>query len=146
VVDRTRTALCSTSHGDHERAAWASLHVTHVAAFAHMRSVGLTGVGDAGCLGWVIALYRELADHGLLTVRIYAMIRETGADFDALSMTGPWDRAAVRVHPMNSYAATLNVRPLRVNIAIGVPRISSRRLRGVGAPCSGIFLSHDRAD
>ena len=71
------------------------------AAFAHMNSVGLTGVGDAGCPGWEIALYRELADHGRLTVRMYAMIRETGPDFDALSKTGPLigyghDRLTVR--------------------------------------------------
>jgi predicted amidohydrolase YtcJ len=54
-----------------------------------MNSVGLTGVGDAGCPAWEIALYRELADRGELTVRMYAMIRDTGADFDALSKAGP---------------------------------------------------------
>lgn len=59
------------------------------AAFAHMNSVGLTAVGDAGCPGWEIALYRELADRGELTVRVYAMIRGTGADFDALAKQGP---------------------------------------------------------
>ena len=71
------------------------------AAFAHMNSVGLTGVGDAGCPAWEIALYRELADHGELTVRMYAMIRDTGADFDALAKSGPLvgyadDRLTVR--------------------------------------------------
>jgi hypothetical protein len=71
------------------------------AAFAHMNSVGLTGVGDAGCPAAEIALYRDLADHGELTVRVYAMIRDTGADFDALSKAGPLigygdDRLTVR--------------------------------------------------
>lgn len=71
------------------------------AAFAHMNSVGLTAVGDAGCPAWEIALYRELADRGELTVRMYAMIRDTGADFDALAKSGPLigygdDRLTVR--------------------------------------------------
>ncbi|MDE2137143.1 MAG: amidohydrolase, partial [Gammaproteobacteria bacterium] len=69
--------------------------------FAHMNSVGLTGVGDAGCSAAEIALYRSLADHGELTVRVYAMIRDTGADFDALAKAGPLigygdDRLTVR--------------------------------------------------
>jgi predicted amidohydrolase YtcJ len=72
-----------------------------LAAFAHMNSVGLTGVGDAGCPAWEIALYRELADRGELTVHMYAMIRDTGADFDALAKSGPLigygdDRLTVR--------------------------------------------------
>ncbi|HUO19108.1 MAG TPA: amidohydrolase [Steroidobacteraceae bacterium] len=71
------------------------------AAFRHMNSVGLTAVGDAGCPGWEIALYRELADRRELTVRVYAMIRGTGADFDALARSGPLigygdDRLTVR--------------------------------------------------
>ncbi len=71
------------------------------AAFAHLNSVGLTGVGDAGCPAWEIALYRELADRGELTVHMYAMIRDTGADFDALAKSGPLigygdDRLTVR--------------------------------------------------
>jgi len=71
------------------------------AAFAHMNSVGLTAVGDAGCPAWEIALYRELADRGELTVHMYAMIRDTGADFDALAKSGPLigygdDRLTVR--------------------------------------------------
>jgi predicted amidohydrolase YtcJ len=70
-------------------------------AFAHMHSVGLTGVGDAGCPGWEIALYRNLADRGELTVRMYAMIRDTGSDFDVVSKSGPLvgygdDRLTVR--------------------------------------------------
>jgi predicted amidohydrolase YtcJ len=71
------------------------------AAFRHMNSVGLTAVGDAGCPAWEIALYRELADRGELTVHVYAMIRGTGADFDALARSGPLigyanDRLTVR--------------------------------------------------
>jgi hypothetical protein len=58
-------------------------------ALAHMNSVGLTGVGDAGDTASDIALYRELADRGELSVRVYAMIRDTGSDFAALSKDGP---------------------------------------------------------
>jgi predicted amidohydrolase YtcJ len=54
-----------------------------------MNSVGLTGVGDAGDTASDIALYRELADRGELSVRVYAMIRDTGSDFAALSKDGP---------------------------------------------------------
>jgi predicted amidohydrolase YtcJ len=71
------------------------------AALAHMNSVGLTGVGDAGDDAREIAIYREMADQGRLTVRIYAMIRDTGPDFAALSKHGPLigyahDRLTVR--------------------------------------------------
>jgi predicted amidohydrolase YtcJ len=59
------------------------------AALSHMNSVGLTGVGDAGINAAQAAVYRQMADEGLLTVRIYAMIRDTGADFRALSSRGP---------------------------------------------------------
>lgn len=59
------------------------------AALSHMNSVGLTGVGDAGINAAQAAIYRQMADEGLLTVRIYAMIRDTGADFRALSSQGP---------------------------------------------------------
>ncbi len=54
-----------------------------------MNSVGLTGVGDAGVSAHEVALYRELADQGRLSVRIYAMIRGTGEDFAALSAERP---------------------------------------------------------
>src|ERR1700688_1877817 len=70
-------------------------------ALAHLNSVGLTAVGDAGDDADGVALYRAFADAGLLTVRIYAMIRDTGADFAALSKNGPLigygnDRLTVR--------------------------------------------------
>jgi predicted amidohydrolase YtcJ len=72
-----------------------------LAALAHMNSVGLTGVGDAGVSAHEIGLYRELADQGQLSVRIYAMIRGVGADFTSLSASGPLigygdDRLTVR--------------------------------------------------
>ena len=71
------------------------------AALRHMNSVGLTGVGDAGVPADTIALYQRLADRGELTVRVYAMIGDTGADFAALSEAGPLlgyggDRLTVR--------------------------------------------------
>ncbi len=71
------------------------------AALEHMNSVGLTGVGDAGVDAHEIGLYRELADQGRLTVRIYAMIGGVGADFRTLSRQGPLigladDRLTVR--------------------------------------------------
>lgn len=59
------------------------------AAMHHMNSVGLTGVGDAGVNAKTIAVYRQLADQRELTVRAYVMIRDTGADFLALSKDGP---------------------------------------------------------
>src|ERR1039458_7393110 len=58
-------------------------------ALAHMNSVGLTAVGDAGVDVRGIALYRALDGEGALTVRIYAMIRDVGEDFAALSKSGP---------------------------------------------------------
>lgn len=58
-------------------------------ALVHMNSVGLTGGGDAGDDARRIAIYREFADRGLLTVRVYAMILDTGAEFKALSKNGP---------------------------------------------------------
>ena len=71
------------------------------AALAQMNSVGLTGVADAGVSAQDVALYKDFADHGLLSVRIYAMIAETGDDFLALSKAGPLigygdDRLTVR--------------------------------------------------
>jgi predicted amidohydrolase YtcJ len=71
------------------------------AAMTLMNSVGLTGVGDAGVSAKVIASYKHLADEGQLTVRIYAMIADTGEDFRMLSKDGPLlgygnDRLTVR--------------------------------------------------
>jgi hypothetical protein len=78
-----------------ERRAWLK------AAVHHMNAVGLTGAGDAGVDADTVALYRDLADHGELTARIYAMISDTDDDFRALSKSGPLigygdDRLTVR--------------------------------------------------
>ncbi|HEY2395308.1 MAG TPA: amidohydrolase [Rudaea sp.] len=59
------------------------------AALAAMASVGLTGVGDAGIDARTFVLYKKYADEHRLTARIYAMIGDTGADFDTLSKDGP---------------------------------------------------------
>ena len=64
-------------------------HAALKASLAKMSSVGLTSVGDAGDTANDIALYKEFGDQGLLTLRIYAMIRDTGDDFRALSKAGP---------------------------------------------------------
>jgi predicted amidohydrolase YtcJ len=71
------------------------------AALGHMNSVGLTSAGDAGVPADTIRLYRQLADQGELSVRIYAMIMDAGDDFRALSKDGPLigygqDRLTVR--------------------------------------------------
>lgn len=58
-------------------------------ALAEMASVGLTGVSDAGIDLANYRLYRQYADTHKLTARIYAMIRDTGDDFDTISKTGP---------------------------------------------------------
>ena len=63
-------------------------------ALAEMARVGLTGTHDAGVTAAQDRLYRDFADHGALTARIYGMIGGTGADFDKLAANGP----------MNSYA------------------------------------------
>lgn len=72
-----------------------------LAAMAEMNAVGLTGVGDAGVDAQEVATYRSLGDAGQLTVRVYAMIHDTGADFAKLSKHGPLigyadDRLTVR--------------------------------------------------
>jgi predicted amidohydrolase YtcJ len=59
------------------------------AALAEMRSVGMTGVDDAGIDLPTYELYRRYADAHRLTTRIYAMIRNTGNDFDTISKNGP---------------------------------------------------------
>lgn len=59
------------------------------AALARLTSVGLTTVHDAGVTVANDRLYRDYADHGKLTSRVYAMIGGTDADFDQLSKNGP---------------------------------------------------------
>ena len=58
-------------------------------AMAHLNSVGLTSVGDAGVTAGVISLYQQLADRHELTVRIYAMIGGVDEDFAAFATAGP---------------------------------------------------------
>jgi predicted amidohydrolase YtcJ len=77
------------------------------AALAHMNAVGLTAVGDAGDTAQVIALYKEMADQGQLTVRVYAMIEDTGPDFETLSKSGPligYGRDRLTVRSVKLYA------------------------------------------
>jgi predicted amidohydrolase YtcJ len=71
------------------------------AALRALNEVGLTSVGDAGVTAGTVALYRDLADHHELTVRVYAMIGGVGDDFRALAPAGPLlgygdDRLTVR--------------------------------------------------
>jgi len=58
-------------------------------ALASLTKVGLTSVHDAGIKVVQDDLYRDYADHGKLTTRVYAMIGDTTADFDELSKEGP---------------------------------------------------------
>ncbi|MBB5607425.1 MULTISPECIES: amidohydrolase [unclassified Janthinobacterium] len=66
-------------------------------ALAQLSQVGLTSVHDAGIGQLQDRLFRDYADHGKLTVRVYGMIMDTTDDFDALSRSGP----------LNSYAHDL---------------------------------------
>jgi predicted amidohydrolase YtcJ len=52
-------------------------------------SVGLTSVHDAGVDFNQDRLYRDYADHGKLTARVYAMIGGVGQDFNRLAAKGP---------------------------------------------------------
>jgi predicted amidohydrolase YtcJ len=67
---------------DEQRAAFS-------AAFSQLNSLGLTGVGDAGDSAQEIAIYKDMADQGRLTVRVYAMIWGNRPDFAQLSKSGP---------------------------------------------------------
>lgn len=59
------------------------------AALKEFGSLGLTSVGDAGIGADEYRIYKEFADQGQLTTRIYAMIGDVGDDFKALSAQGP---------------------------------------------------------
>ncbi|HZV65436.1 MAG TPA: amidohydrolase, partial [Telluria sp.] len=70
-------------------------------ALAQIAKVGLTSVHDAGITVGQDRLYRDYADHGKLTARVYAMIGGVEQDFDQLSAKGPLlsyadDRYALR--------------------------------------------------
>jgi len=58
-------------------------------ALEEMRSVGLTGAHDAGTSVAHYRMYKEFADNGTLTARIYAMISGSGEVFDELAADGP---------------------------------------------------------
>ncbi|HEU5437107.1 MAG TPA: amidohydrolase [Telluria sp.] len=58
-------------------------------ALAEIARVGLTTVHDAGIEIGSDALYRDYADNGKLTARVYAMIGGTEHDFDVLAAKGP---------------------------------------------------------
>jgi len=58
-------------------------------ALGMLASVGLTSVHDAGIDAGSDRLFREYADHGKLTTRVYAMIGDVGPDFEKLSKNGP---------------------------------------------------------
>jgi predicted amidohydrolase YtcJ len=58
-------------------------------ALQDMRSKGLTGVHDAGVGTKTWSMYKNFADEGKLTTRIYGMISGVGATFDSLSKGGP---------------------------------------------------------
>lgn len=70
-------------------------------ALEQMRSHGLTSVHDAGIGVETWNMYKNFADKGKLTTRIYAMIAGADATFDSLSQGGPIksyanDRLALR--------------------------------------------------
>jgi predicted amidohydrolase YtcJ len=60
-----------------------------VTALDEIRSVGLTGVHDAGTSVAGFRLMKEFADAGELTTRIYGMISGAGDVFDRLAADGP---------------------------------------------------------
>ena len=63
----------------------AALH----SALEQLNAVGLTSVGDAGASPEDIGVYKSFADQGLLTVRIYAMIRDVSDTFAPWAKSGP---------------------------------------------------------
>ena len=58
-------------------------------ALTELAAFGLTGVHDPGVDAQSVALYRDLADHQALPIRVYAMISGAGDTFDTLSQHGP---------------------------------------------------------
>jgi predicted amidohydrolase YtcJ len=58
-------------------------------ALANIASNGLTGVHDAGISVADWDLYKDFADNGYLSTRIYAMISAAGSTFDTLAANGP---------------------------------------------------------
>lgn len=58
-------------------------------ALLELAKVGVTSVHDAGVSESVDKLFREYADKGKLTTRIYGMLRGTDGYFDKVSQQGP---------------------------------------------------------
>jgi predicted amidohydrolase YtcJ len=58
-------------------------------ALREIAGVGLTSVHDAGVSVAEDTLYRQFADQGKLTTRVYGMIGGAGLEFDQLSKSGP---------------------------------------------------------
>ncbi len=88
----------------------AEARVTLDRSLAEIARVGLTGVHDAGIDAGNDRLYRDYADQGKLTTRVYAMIGGTERDFDKLSAKGPLksyakDRYALRAVKLYSDGA-----------------------------------------
>jgi len=59
------------------------------AALASFGRLGLTSVHDAGVSPAEDALYRQYADGGRLTTRVYGMISDVGDNFEKMSKNGP---------------------------------------------------------
>jgi predicted amidohydrolase YtcJ len=71
-------------------------------ALQSLAKVGLTSVHDAGIKVVQDDIYRDYADHGKLTTRVYAMIGDTASDFDELSKDGPLKSYANDVYALAS--------------------------------------------
>ena len=65
-------------------------------------AMGLTSVHDAGVNVTQDALYRQYADSGKLTARVYGMIGAVGADFDRLAQAGPLKSYAQDMYALRS--------------------------------------------
>jgi predicted amidohydrolase YtcJ len=67
----------------------AEMRLALEASLNEMKSMGLTGVHDAGVGVTDFELMKEMADQGKMTTRIYGMISGAGETFDELSKNGP---------------------------------------------------------
>jgi predicted amidohydrolase YtcJ len=65
-------------------------------------AMGLTSVHDAGVDVGQDKLYREYADTNKMTARVYGMIGDVGADFDALATNGPLSTYGSDVYALRS--------------------------------------------
>ena len=72
------------------------------AVMAHLREVGLTSVGDMGVSISDDKLFREYADSGKLTTRVYGAISGAGENFDKLAANGPLKSYANDVYALRA--------------------------------------------